>query len=324
MVALLSIVTANIQAQTVEPPPTVNLDFPIYVEDAQGNRDTLTLGLYDGAPRGYNPQLGERDLLNVPYDSILDARFITYYSPLDEEIDYTGKKLVMTRELRDNTPREPCFRFRFSRNVQIVVNAKYGPITMSWDTTAFNTDKGLRCWSNTIITDDKSVYGYSFDWWSDAIDDPSGPGVRYSCMSSMSSVYFDGEPASVDFSRHIVAGRAIPELLPLFTVHLRPTDEIGVPCSFQPIIDNTDEEAFAGALALAPNPAQNFLDVTFAGPPEIFTELTIVNAYGQLLTRRPFQASQRIDLQSLRPGMYYLQLTDGSRRRVVTRKFIKL
>lgn len=322
-VILLAVAFSSIlSAQVITPPPTVNIDFPIYIEDAVGNRDTLILGLYDGAPRGYNPQLGEFDLSHLPYDSVLDARFITRVFPPDQEVDYTGKKLVMTRTSSNQANRGPCYEFRFTRQVNIIVNAKYLPVTMRWDTAVFDSNEALRCWDNTFIVNDAS-FGSIVDWYrTSAPTDPDSP-ARYQCLARGNEVSFGLPVMSLTASQHIVQGSAIPMNLPFYLIAFRPTDEHSAPCSTLEGPSSVYDQTLAQRVQILPNPTYGQLNIVIGEIDFSARSYGIRSLSGQLQGQANYVAGTPIDVSHLPPGMYLLELIDENSGRRVAKKFVR-
>jgi hypothetical protein len=72
------------------------------------------------------------------------------------------------------------------------------------------------------------------------------------------------------------------------------------------------------ALVVFPNPASKQLKLA---APLINGNVTIVNGSGMMIRQQRLQTGNNIDVSNLRPGLYYIILFDGSKKRVA--KFIK-
>ena len=75
---------------------------------------------------------------------------------------------------------------------------------------------------------------------------------------------------------------------------------------------------------LFPNPASNRLYIQFANPNSRAYYITITDMLGRVKQMLPYpELNKGIDVSTLAPGEYLLQLTDDKTKRTTTRKFIK-
>jgi len=99
--------------------------FPLYFEDAAGNKDTVYFGEASSATFGIDEQLGEVNLLNQPTDTVFevfftDAAFHTCYFDFDQIPTFISKKqFVSLSKLYDW--------------YELGMIARNWPVTISWD-----------------------------------------------------------------------------------------------------------------------------------------------------------------------------------------------
>ncbi len=134
----------------------------VYFEDSLGNKDSLVLGYDpDASSQNLNPQFGEI-LLTAPFDSVFEVRAIHG----DDGQDRTVKKVI---EDVDILPWDSC---ALPARSKILINAKYPPIKITYDSTIFP----ITSCGNTILSRNKDMF-FIPEWW-----DACG----YHCMAGSS------------------------------------------------------------------------------------------------------------------------------------------
>ena len=302
------------------PPPPMNFDFPIYLTDTMGNRDTLILGIYDGAPDGYNPNLGEEDLRNVPWDTVFESRLMTFNSPYCRScgIEYTGKKLVMSRVRDENRPARACGEFTFPRQVNIAVASKHPPVTISWDTTAFDPDGPLRCFADSYILN--SSFWVSFDNWYLALPDDRSIDV-FSCLASSNQGRFANWGSSFRVEQ-VLDGTVNPVSIPYFPIEFYATGDSPEPCRSRSV--SSTDQSFAPFLTLAPNPTNDLLNISVAEGQDLrFRDYHVFSLTGRRLLSGAVREGASLDVSTLPPGIYLLRLRESNSGALVTKKFVK-
>lgn len=114
--------------------------FPLYFEDAIGNRDTLYFGFDKSASFDINENLGEVNLLRQPYDTGLFAFFSD--AATNEEYDCR----LETEKNPTYLTKKQYINLLNDRLIEIGLIAKKWPVKISWDQNAithFNIDKYL-------------------------------------------------------------------------------------------------------------------------------------------------------------------------------------
>ena len=173
---LVAALTLNSNATAQRGPDT--LFTSIYVTDAIGNVDTLTIRAHpDASSSLLDPALGET-ADDYPFDTIFDARFL-----VNGDSPQRGwtKNLVKRGE---NSSGIACLN---QISVSLIVHAIHQPITISWDKAYFQT----RCLRSSGITDG-TTYLREFPPI-DYYDDPAQNGINYSwaCLAVDSSITLD-------------------------------------------------------------------------------------------------------------------------------------
>lgn len=124
LLIFLAIYTSLLYAQQIEPA----FKFSLIVEDDIGLLDSVILG-YDSLAKGLiDPQFGEIDITNQPYDSLLEIRCgggFTGYSQYQSKINIFPYYSCL------NDP-EPHFSY-----MVLTIRAKELPVTLKWDHTLF-------------------------------------------------------------------------------------------------------------------------------------------------------------------------------------------
>ena len=110
--------------------------FPLYFEDAKGNKDTITLGYDINATDGIDASFGEENINIIPWDSILDVR-VGY---LFRDYRFLTKKQILNKD---------CNKAVYPHYATIPIKSKNYPVKISWNKDLFNNS----CRNKTILTD---------------------------------------------------------------------------------------------------------------------------------------------------------------------------
>jgi hypothetical protein len=141
--------------------------FPMYFEDALGNRDTVYIG-YDanGNRDVILPEFGEVDIAHIPFDSVFDVR-ITNQSDIHEGrnvagLFHTKRKIILSPE-----------PFYYWPQVNLDIQALHWPVKASWDPALFDnpTHEGT-LFSSVHPMGWWDVIGYPL-WWGNSNFDKS-------------------------------------------------------------------------------------------------------------------------------------------------------
>lgn len=117
---------------------------PIWFEDSLGNKDTVWVGGDPSASsQNLNPQFGEV-AITTPFDSTFEVRAVH-----GDDVDWETSKIIIDY----NDASGQCY---LAAGTRIMLQAKYLPVKISWDTTILLTN--YPCNINTILTPDMLVF----------------------------------------------------------------------------------------------------------------------------------------------------------------------
>jgi hypothetical protein len=313
--SILLCCTLNLFAQN----DSIDYLVPFYIEDAVGNKDTVYAGGSRYAVAGYNPQLGEVNLVDVPFDSILEARLVRAIDIIDyiNEPPVCSKKMI-TRFNDFGTFGDCSIAMEA---FVIVLNCKYPPFTVSWEQDVFEEGAVLYCSQGTYIVNSMVSFLLSNGIWA------GEEGFDASCLAhdvanatfQLWGGTFPGGPFGGDFALYPVEGSmnevdSLQILLGYFNAN--GTE----PCATY--INSTDSpEVESDQLKLYPNPTSNRVYLEL-GPTLELKELEVISLTGQTLYRARFYDQSGIDVSELPPGVYVLRY-QTVRGKMGSHRFIK-
>ncbi|MCB0572859.1 MAG: T9SS type A sorting domain-containing protein, partial [Phaeodactylibacter sp.] len=120
-----------------------------WLEDAAGQKDTITIGYDAGASYGIDPQFGEADIKALPFPDSMEARAASYLYGLDifcfelsqaDPTSFHSKVLILDDECMSTPEDEP--------GVFLIANAHF-PVTVRWDQGLFEN----ACRNRSFLTD---------------------------------------------------------------------------------------------------------------------------------------------------------------------------
>lgn len=129
LLILYIIIMVNVAEAQIEP----EVLFPLYFENALGDRDTVELGWDSNASYDIDEEFGEKDITDIPFNDNLDVRATTY----DSKEGQTKRGVVF--KLPDLCETGSV---RFINTI-IIVSRVY-PVYMYWDEDYFKLDSCLR------------------------------------------------------------------------------------------------------------------------------------------------------------------------------------
>lgn len=191
----------------------------IFIHDAQGNMDSLELGFDPNDMLNDTVQFHEVQL-NTPFDSVLEMRVVRRIESFQAE-DILYKRLILDAVVCTNNT--SCTR---SADAMLWIYAKYPPITLSWDKSAFSS---LNCLENAF---------FSPNWlyiYSDPIVLIEVGGTVYACASKSDSLVWS-LTRTTDYPNHVftfikereVEGIGIDTIVGIFLAF--PCSEYFSPC----------------------------------------------------------------------------------------------
>ena len=124
--------------------------FELWLEDAAGQKDTITIGYDAGASYGIDPQFGETDIKTAPFPDSMEVRAAGYlYDDLNifcfelsqaDPTSFHSKVLILDDECMSTPEHEP--------GVFLIANAQF-PVTVRWDQGLFEN----ACRNRSLLTD---------------------------------------------------------------------------------------------------------------------------------------------------------------------------
>jgi hypothetical protein len=302
------------------PAQTDSLGFLInfYFEDAIGNKDTVYVGGVEGAHPVFNPQYGEVNLLNEPFDSVFEVRAGRFDELFDTRLSptYIGKTIISNVRFENPAVPRSCQTQRIEL-ISFIVHSLHPPLTVSWDNSEEVFDNPyLHCLSGTLII---NTYAYLsvFPWWTDA-----EPGwTDYTCLRDDRAKEFfpwtyptGREELFQTYYPFPVSGSTNEnDSLEVYPLKWSPTRQ--PPCGST--VSNNSLEDIQELPTVFPNPVSDQLHLkNLSDDP-----LAIFSLDGREVLS--FAGPQSvIDVSGLPAGIYFLRQVDHGGRSTV-RKFIK-
>ena len=276
---------------------TSMFEMPMYFEDTVGNKDTLIIG-YDTTASGQNlnPQFGEV-LIGTPFDSVFEVRAIHW----DDSDLETSKKII---EQYEQSFGIPC---GVSGGTKIMINAKYSPVTIRYDSTLFGANS---CRGNTILSPDWGIYTLQY-WWDAHL---------FYCLRNTSEItdsLLDNFGGARFLEELEVEGQGIQEVPGFFLVFR----EWG-PCTDSIIGTEVQMEVSSGKIS--PNPASGWVEVKIPEDLKV-VKTSLFDAIGRWAECPVFLQENEVqmDVQSLSSGLYFVVVESESGRRL-RYKFLKM
>lgn len=308
-----------------------SLDFliPFYLEDAVGNRDTVYYGASQFADPEFNPDFGEVNLYDVPYDSVLEARLVEAFDLiLDDHSPQICSKRKIVRYNDYGNPND-CWFSLTGGPLAIVLKNKYPPVTVSWEQDAYAEGAALHCSQGDYIVN--SLVPFSIvngNWY-------GSPAFVTACLANTSSQVFypdcsfimangECEPGGpflgLDYAVYPVEG-SVNEADTLQILLIWGDYTGSEPCAT--FINSTEspEEASA-AFFLYPNPARDRLYLDVDPIATALSDVTVHSLTGQIVYRSAVYGADGVDVSRLPPGVYVLRYRtrDG---RVQVARFVR-
>lgn len=297
----LSYVTAQIETQW---------EAYIYVEDAKGNKDSISLASVLGLGPGYHhPELGEAEWPLV-LDSVLDIRTVIQESPragLLDEYKLSKRRVlgIIEREFRDticNIPRGA---------VNIGIYAKYQPIKLYWKASEWNN----KCQLGNFITADAAFVRYlAYNFVNDSL--------LYGCLSQVDHMFWsfplsdqlnESEVRTLHFLKDLPTTDNQMGTMWLATLFFNTCS----PCN---CIVNTND-IYLNNMQLYPNPAKDIITIKAEIP---VRSIKIYSLDGTVeLVEQNTLGQEEIDISSISPGMKIIEIRFQNNQKSY-KKWVKL
>ena len=263
---------------------TIKFLSTIYVKDAIGNIDSVTIGTSYYANSVYNPEFGEL-ALDTPFDSTLEVRagHGDLWAFLNK--DYIlSKKIISASERMEGKGGVP---------IRLFIYAKHQPVTISWSEEFLNP----RDFLGTFMTPDAHHDVVNPIWWWE------GNPVRFQCMNKFTSytvALISEAVLDFEFPYHVtrpVLGSE-NEVDTIYGVQITfAQHEMYSPCQ---LVSNIEEDIEHKRLSIYPNPAQEYIN--FSSSIDL---MELYNLEGKLLKKMDENGEYFIgDLQQ---GVYIIR-----------------
>jgi Secretion system C-terminal sorting domain len=257
---------------------------PFYFEDAVGNQDTLILGFQPGLGSIYNlqPEYGEV-LDNTPFDSVFEVR--AFHS--DDSYYRMSKKIIGSAE------GSPVLLYG---GVSIAIQARYPPITVSYDSSAINLTGLSR---NSVLSSDVGVAVFPEWFYSE----------WYYCLNNSDNVVINLSPPPIsqgvfqlftEIEIPIEGGQQLK--LPYFwwTSYLYGTCD----STHRNISTEQPMGTDGQSIRILPNPATQEVEVQFESPQSNFVTLRVFDLAGKLIENAAFNVQKGQNSKQLSVGLH--------------------
>jgi hypothetical protein len=280
-----------LNAQSISP----MYEAKFYFEDAIGNRDTLIMGYDTTANDEFNPQFGELNLTDG-FDSVFEVRatqlsgFNWGQSPyiLSKKVYSLGEDYINLME---------CFG---GGGAICFINAKYQPITISWDITYMDN----LCNRASFFTPDHAwELVHPLSWFENPI--------RYGCASTQGSYTLFLGKEHYDWFEipYVIEYPIIGSQNPLDSIYGVCFSGFWADWWFSPCSLSDSKEPYQEAdnLKINPNPVYSSFTLSVTGEKNDEVDVQIISSSGiPLKNYRKHQSNQPIDVSDLPNGLYFL------------------
>lgn len=275
----------------------------LFFEDGLGNKDSITLGHDLNANSTYNPDFGEVNIKDQPWDSVFEVRAShNVGANAHTQPEVLSKKIIG----RANGGLHPIYNCLFIREtLKFFVRVKHYPLKISWNSEDYHDF----CNAKNYMTPHISPFANPL-WFQDTINSSK---EDYACM------YNEHEYVLEDLSKYKYINFVLDTISEsqLDTIHgFLLNFEINLsdfsPC--QGTVGVKEQNQNELLVNIYPNPANSVINL------EVSDNLSweIYDIQGKLLKRGD---AKTIDIADIKNGLYILQArTDKA---IVMKKFIK-
>lgn len=263
---------------------SLNFISRIYVKDALGNIDSVTIGTSSFANNTFNPSFGELAITS-PFDSILEVRAGHTEAIWDfEEPNYILSKKIISRSEDANEKR--------GGSIRLFIRAKHQPVTITWSQNFLDS-----YFEGTYITTDVNMFNVN-----PALYMQTFP-LRFQCMNKFTNYTVELTSKAVLFFEspyrilRPVAGSANARDTIYGVQIVFEKNQVNSPCK---LISATDEEKYPKTLYVYPNPASDFIQLS-----EILDSIEIYDSKGSLIKVLP--GITNIPIADFSAGVYLLK-----------------
>ncbi len=280
---------------------TAQWETKFYFEDAAGNRDTITVGYDLDANFTYNPDFGEVDIKDVPWDSVFEVRAGQKDAGVIHDV-ILSKKII-----------NRSFKSRYDIGcdyggevIRIFVKAKYLPLTITWDSLYFSTV----CHNGSYLAPHYLTEIIYNQWFIGN----SGEVAPYYCLSQQSACVLDSVGNKYYLNAQLTIKNADNTLDTLYPLNLYtfPIGHEASPCKGS--VDVKDVSPDHTDIKVYPNPGQTTVYIGYTD--RLRWELTDTQGKKIAIGSDPW-----LEIGELPQGVYFLNIHISDR--VITKKVVK-
>jgi len=264
--------------------------FVLTFEDAIGNQDSITFGYAPDASDGIDVEFAEENIIDVDLDPVFDVRITDELHRQIRDKDSTGTYHLKRQILKTNCSEWPTA-------ISIDIKCKYWPVTASWKMDSFVDS----CNAESIFTSIPPG-----GWW----DVGSYSDFDKVEFSSQETIEFNKNYDSSNFNSNYAYINQDGDTVSVFWSAFLGIDNVTVP-----VRHFTHDEEFS----IFPNPTTHSMRITGINP-ALNSEIKIFDVSGKLQLVGPYK--QQLDVGTLRPGIYYMQISDDQHKQS-SKRFIK-
>lgn len=277
----------------------------LFFEDGLGNKDSITIG-HDLESNGdFNPEFGEINIKDVPWDTIFEVR-----ASHNEAANSIATPKVLSKKIIGSTEAglHPTYNCLFVREpLKVFVKIKNLPLKISWD----SLEHESFCNQKDFLTPHFLPLIFN-NWFNDPefVKDPP-----YVCLYEKSSFVVDNFSKNNNgFVEYILDKEPDGDIDSIFSllISFRTLSSGTSPCSGT--VDVKDFSELGQSIKVFPNPTNSILKVDYSEP----LDWTIMNISGySILSGKEYE----IDVSSLFSGVYLLKIQIGNQ--VIFKKIVK-
>lgn len=289
----------------------------IFVEDAIGNKDSVIIGYTFDTNFGLNPEYGESDTPHV-LDSVLDVRNVIRKNSWEGDVFlengfYLSKiNIVENTHLRSNTP-NGILCFDVLPRFNIAIYAKYQPVKISWEKSAWQHECHRGSWITTDALTETVVHWHQWKPFD------------YQCMAGDSNYVIWDFPTPNVALLDIVESKWLSifpttdnrhDTMWIVQIATKRIDYFDTPCLL-----SSSEDFWWSGTKIYPNPSHDFLHIESE---HVLTAVRILNIEGNKELESNLESSlKKIDISHLSPGVKIIEMVN-TQGQIYRTKFVKL
>ncbi len=260
--------------------------FPLYFEDALGNKDTLVFGYDNTATDSIDANFGEIDIKNSPYDSSFEARITACYP--DMLHCFVNSFDPSAYHLKKQIHQNKCALLHQFVVYSIYLKGSHFPITVSWNDALFSDSCNIK----SLITD------WTPGGWFDA-----------GCGN-----FPNQGPYFLNFTSSVTFDRTHEQFISPFNSN----DTINVlyftlaSYSFLSGLNDFLTQSRSEAISVVPNPSTNYIQISKRTEENTFSNFRIYKNNQLRYATKSLTSSNRIDVSLFESGLYYFECFDSN------------